>query len=166
VRFGRGLDVEAELERLTSEESAVVVEDRLKLQRVADSILEYLEGRRPRFSYRLDLGALTEFSRSVLDVTRSIPYGSLRSYKWVADMIGHPRAVRPVGQALSHNPLPIVVPCHRVVQSDGALGGYSGGGTDMKRRLIEIETGQTGLLLESDTRESRRHVRFLLDSES
>ena len=166
VRFGRSLDVEAELGRQTAGERAVAVEDALKLQRVADSIAAYLEGRKPRFDYRLDLGGVSDFGRAVLEVVSNIPYGTLRSYKWVADRIGHPRATRPVGQALSRNPLPIIIPCHRVVQSDGTLGGYSGGGPDMKRRLIEIETGQTGLVLEPQSRESRRHIRFLLDSES
>jgi O-6-methylguanine DNA methyltransferase len=97
---------------------------------------------------------------------RSIPYGTLRSYKSIAEEIGAPRATRPVGQALAHNPLPIVIPCHRVVNSDGTLGGYSGGGPDMKRRLIAIETGQTGLALGSDPGEARDGIRFLLDSES
>lgn len=165
VSFGRDLSVERELELHSRGTRAVVVEDRLSLQRIVDSILSYLDGGRPRFDYRLDLDDLSDFGRSVLEEVRSIPFGSLRSYKWVADRIGHPRATRPVGQALSHNPLPIVVPCHRVVNSDGTLGGYSGGGTDMKRRLIEIETGQTGLALDSSDREARKHIRFLLDSE-
>ncbi len=166
VKFGRNFSVERELERQTRGRRAVVVEDRLSLQRVVDSILEYLDGKRPRFDFSLDVDDLTDFGRSVLEVVRDIPFGTLRSYKWVADRIGHPTATRPVGQALSHNPLPIVVPCHRVVNSDGTLGGYSGGGPDMKRRLIEIETGQTGLALDAGSGDVRRHIRFLLDSES
>ncbi len=165
VRFGRDLDVEHELRRQTDGLHVVVVEDPLALQMVADSILDYLEGGRPSFDHRLDLAGLGEFGGSVLDVVSKIPYGTLRSYKWVASKIGHPRATRPVGQALSRNPLPIVIPCHRVVNSDGTLGGYSGGGTDVKRRLIEIETGQTGLALDSGDERSRRRIRFMLDSE-
>jgi methylated-DNA-[protein]-cysteine S-methyltransferase len=114
----------------------------------------------------LDLTELTPFSRSVLEAVRGIPYGKLRTYKWVAAAIGRPRATRPVGQALSRNPLPIIIPCHRVVQSDGAIGGYSGGGPDMKRRLIGIETGQIGLALGASEHEARRRIRFLLESEA
>lgn len=166
VRFARGLDVERELRRQTEGRRVVVVEDPLGLQMVTDSILDYLNGGRPSFDHRLDLGHVSDFGRSVLEVVSAIPYGTLRSYKWVADRIGHPRATRPVGQALSRNPVPIVVPCHRVVNSDGTLGGYSGGGTDMKRRLIEIETGQTGLALDARDERSRRRIRFMLDAES
>lgn len=165
VRFAPDLDVERELQRQTRGRSVVAVEDRLSLRRVVDAIREYLGGGRPRFDYRLDLDGLSEFGRSVLEVVRDIPYGALRSYKWVAREIGHPRATRPVGQALARNPLPIVIPCHRVVNSDGTLGGYSGGGTDMKRRLIAIETGQMGLRLSAGEDEARRRIRFLLDSE-
>jgi len=166
VRFGRRLDVERELSRLTKGRRAVAVEDRLTLRRVADAIRDYLSGKRPAFDYRLDLGHLTEFSRDVLDVVRDIPYGALRSYKWVATEVGRPKATRPVGQVLARNPLPIVIPCHRVVNNDGTLGGYSGGGTDMKRRLIAIETGQMGLALERGGEEARRRIRFLLESEA
>jgi O-6-methylguanine DNA methyltransferase len=144
----------------------VAVEDRITLRRVADSIRDYLAGRPHDFDYALDLEDLSDFSRRVLEVVRRIPYGTLRSYKSIAEEIGAPRATRPVGQALAHNPLPIVIPCHRVVNSDGTLGGYSGGGPDMKRRLIAIETGQTGLALGGDPGEARDRIRFLLDSES
>jgi O-6-methylguanine DNA methyltransferase len=133
---------------------------------VVDSIRDYLAGRRPDFDCRLDTEGLSEFGRSVLEATRRIPYGTLRSYKSIAREIGSPRATRPVGQALARNPLPIVIPCHRVVNSDGTLGGYSGGGPDMKRRLIAIETGQIGLALGDGPRETRERIRFLLDSEA
>jgi methylated-DNA-[protein]-cysteine S-methyltransferase len=166
VRFAQDLDVERELQHLTRGRSVVAVEDRLSLRRVVDAIRDYLAGRKPRFDYRLDLDGVSDFGRRVLDVVREIPYGGLRSYKWVAREIGHSRATRPVGQALARNPLPIVIPCHRVVNSDGSLGGYSGGGTDMKRRLIAIETGQIGLPLRDGDDDTRRRIRFLLDSES
>ena len=68
--------------------------------------------------------------------------------------------------AVGSNPVSLVVPCHRVVNSDGTLGGYSGGGPDMKRRLIAIETGQIGLALGDGPRETRERIRFLLDSEA
>jgi methylated-DNA-[protein]-cysteine S-methyltransferase len=165
VRFARGLDVERELRRQTEGRRVVVVEDPLSLRMVTDSVLAYLNGSRRRFDQRLDLSELGDFGRDVLDVVSHIPYGTLRSYKWVAEKIGRPRATRPVGQALARNPVPIVVPCHRVVNSDGTIGGYSGGGPDMKRRLIEIETGQTGLPLDQGDPTGRKRIRFILDAE-
>ncbi|MCK4262862.1 MAG: MGMT family protein, partial [Dehalococcoidia bacterium] len=79
------------------------------------------------------------FQRSVWDVCQSIPYGETRSYAWVAGKLGLPRAARAVGQALARNPVPIIVPCHRVIGSDGELVGF-GGGMDLKRLLLRIES--------------------------
>jgi len=166
VRFAKDLDVERALAAETRGRRVVAVEDRLTLRRVVDSIRDYLAGRRSGFDCALDLEDLTDFGGRVLEVVRAIPYGKLRSYKWVAREIGSPRATRPVGQALARNPLPIIIPCHRVVNADGTLGGYSGGGPDMKRRLIEIETGQIGLALGDAPHEARERIRFLLDSEA
>jgi len=165
VTFRKNLDPEGALLRLTKGGRIMAVEDRLSLRRVADDIRRYLGGERVDFDYRLDLRGVTEFNRAVLHLARTIPYGGLRSYKWVAGAVGSPRATRPVGQALAHNPLPVVIPCHRVVNSDGSLGGYSGGGTDMKRRLIGIEAGQMGFPLGESEGEVRERVRFLLETE-
>jgi methylated-DNA-[protein]-cysteine S-methyltransferase len=165
VRFGPDLDIEVTLAYETRGERIMAVEDRIRLRLVVDSIRRYLSGSKEPLAHRLDLSGSTGFNRRVLEVVSGIPYGALRSYKWVAQQIGAPRATRPVGQALSHNPVPIVVPCHRVVNSDGTIGGYSGGGPDMKRRLIEIETGQVGLALRAGERSEREHIRFLLESE-
>ncbi len=165
VSFGKNLDPRRALSRETRGERVVAVEDRIRLRRVVDSIRDYLAGSSEPLNHRLDLSGTTDFNRRVLEVVREIPYGVLRSYKWVATEIGAPRATRPVGQALSRNPLSIVIPCHRVVNSDGTLGGYSGGGPDMKRRLIEIETGQVDLALKGGGQTERERIRFLLESE-
>ncbi|MBN2566006.1 MAG: methylated-DNA--[protein]-cysteine S-methyltransferase [Candidatus Eisenbacteria bacterium] len=165
VSFGKALDVKSELAREIRGERVIAVEDRIRLRRVVDSIRDYLQGCVSRIDCNLDLSGTTDFNRSVLECVRGIPYGALRSYKWVARAVGHPRATRPVGQALSRNPLPIVIPCHRVVNSDGSLGGYSGGGPDMKRRLIAVETGQVGLALRNGDRAERDTIRFLLEAE-
>jgi epoxyqueuosine reductase len=165
VSFGKGLDVGRVLAREMRGEHVLAVEDRIRLRKVVDEIRDYLQGRLLSFDCAVDLSGTTEFNRSVLECVRGIPYGTLRSYKWVAREIGRPRATRPVGQALSRNPLPIVVPCHRVVNSDGSLGGYSGGGPDMKRRLIAVETGQVGLALREGERAERETIRFLLEAE-
>jgi len=86
-----------------------------------------------------DLGGLTGFERSVLVKTMEIPYGEVRPYAWVAREIGRPRAVRAVGSALAENPIPFVIPCHRVVRTDGHIGEYGAGGPEAKRAVLATE---------------------------
>ncbi len=87
----------------------------------------------------IDLGALTEFERAVLRKTMEIPWGEVRPYAWVAREIGRPRAVRAVGSALAGNPVPFVIPCHRVVRTDGRIGEYGAGGPMAKRAVLAVE---------------------------
>ena len=101
-------------------------------------IVEFLAGKRERFELALDLRA-TPFQRAVYAVVASIGYGECLSYAEVAARIGRPSAVRAVAQALRWNPLPIVVPCHRVIGASGALTGYAGDRIDLKRRLLALE---------------------------
>ena len=105
---------------------------------VQDELDGYLSGRSRciRIPYRLTTG--TEFERRVWEVTATIPYGEVRTYGWLADQVGRPRGARAVGQALGKNPLPLVIPCHRVVAAGGRLGGFTGG-LDLKRRLLLLE---------------------------
>ena len=105
---------------------------------LAHRLQTYFDGRRVTFPDELDLSGATPFQREVWEITRLIPYGETRSYTWVAEQMGKPGAVRAVGQALGRNPLPIIIPCHRVIASDGKLGGY-GGGVEMKRHLLRLE---------------------------
>jgi len=105
--------------------------------RLVGQIEDALAGRSPRL--RFDLGGLSAFEREVLRKTLEIPRGEVRPYAWVAREIGRPRAVRAVGTALGHNPIPVLIPCHRVVRSDGALGEYSMGGTELKREMLSHE---------------------------
>jgi methylated-DNA-[protein]-cysteine S-methyltransferase len=101
---------------------------------------EYLRGRRTSFSVPVDLRHVTPFQRRVLEAARAVPRGSVATYGELGRRIGRPGAARAVGQALGSNPVPIVVPCHRVLASDGSLGGYSGrGGLRTKRRLLALE---------------------------
>jgi O-6-methylguanine DNA methyltransferase len=100
-------------------------------------VLEHLEGRR-RFT-AIDLSWLPPFQRRVLEKTAEIPRGEVRPYGWVAREIGAPGATRAVGTALGHNPIPFIIPCHRVVRSDGTLGEYSGGGPAVKERVLTAE---------------------------
>jgi methylated-DNA-[protein]-cysteine S-methyltransferase len=84
-------------------------------------------------------GELTIFQWKVLKAAMQIPFGETRSYKWVAQKIGRPKAVRAVGQALRRNPYPILIPCHRVIREDGSLAGYAGGSSKRKAELLRLE---------------------------
>ena len=95
--------------------------------------------RKPTFEVGLRSVNLTNFQWQVLKATVKIPFGETRSYKWVAQKIGNPKAVRAVGQALRRNPYPVIIPCHRVIKEDGSLGGYAGGSSDKKKELLEKE---------------------------
>ncbi len=109
---------------------------------LASCLRSYFRGGLVAFPDQLDLTLATPFEREVWVAARLIPYGETRSYRWIAGQIGRPRAARAVGQALSRNPLPIIVPCHRVITSEGGLGGF-GGGLEMKRRLLALESVAT-----------------------
>ena len=88
---------------------------------------------------RFDLRSVTEFERAVLLKARDIPRGQVRTYGWIARQIGRPAAVRAVGSALRKNPVPVLIPCHRVVRGDGHIGEYALGGTDNKRAILAAE---------------------------
>ena len=102
----------------------------------------YFRGGKIAFPDELDLPGATPFQRKVWEITRLIPYGETRSYTWVAEQVNKPRAARAVGQALAGNPLPIIIPCHRVVTIDDKLGGFSGG-VEIKKRLLNLESSAT-----------------------
>jgi methylated-DNA-[protein]-cysteine S-methyltransferase len=98
----------------------------------------YFKGLNSKFAQKIRFLSGTEFEIKVWHALHEIPYGETRTYKWTAEKIGKPAAVRAVGQALSKNPIPIVIPCHRVIESDGSIGGYSSG-VNIKKRLLEME---------------------------
>jgi methylated-DNA-[protein]-cysteine S-methyltransferase len=109
-----------------------------QLKSVIDLFRAYYSGKPVDFYEKLDFSGATPFQRSVWEATRQIPYGETRSYRWVAEMTGRAKAARAVGQALGKNPLLVVVPCHRVVESNGGMGGF-GGGIEVKKQLLEME---------------------------
>jgi len=102
-----------------------------------DELDAYFSGQLREFKCDLDLKG-TSFQKRVWEALREIPYGQTRSYGEIAKTIGNPKAVRAVGRANGTNPVPIIVPCHRVIQADGSLGGF-GGGLDLKKSLLELE---------------------------
>lgn len=105
---------------------------------IRKELREYFEQGRDEFTQEIGFTKGTEFDRKVWLILTEIPYGETRTYKWLAEKVGKPAASRAVGQSLSRNSLPIILPCHRIIESDGSIGGYSPG-ADIKRRLLEIE---------------------------
>ena len=114
----------------------------LRVSRLVDDarrqLDEYFDGKRQRFELRTDLRALAEFNRVVLAELERVPYGSTATYGQLAARVDHPRAARAVGTVMNRNPIPIVLPCHRVIGSNGKLVGY-GGGLERKERLLRLE---------------------------
>lgn len=108
------------------------------LRQAREELAEYLAGRRTFFTLPLDLASLSPFDRAALDAAAAIPYGQTQSYAWIAERLGHPGAARAVGAAMAANPVPLLLPCHRVVRSDGGLGGYIFG-LPVKAALLELE---------------------------
>lgn len=123
---------------------------------LADAIARRLAGDR-RVRIDLDLRGTTDFERDVWAKTLEIPRGEVRPYGWIAAEIGRPKAVRAVGTALGHNPVPLIVPCHRVVRTDGTIGQYSLGGPENKRTILRAE----GLDPEAMEREAAVGIRYV-----
>jgi methylated-DNA-[protein]-cysteine S-methyltransferase len=120
------------------------VEDRAATEGLRAELIEYIEGRRARLAWPLDPRRMrSDFQRRVLEATAALPYGAVTSYAGIAARIGAPSAVRPVAQALRWNPLPIVIPCHRVIGGSGALTGYAGRRVELKQRLLAVEGVKT-----------------------
>ncbi|WP_156253414.1 methylated-DNA--[protein]-cysteine S-methyltransferase [Pseudactinotalea terrae] len=126
------------LGELASRVSPRVLEDRPRLDPVARELGEYFEGRRRSFDVPVDLSLAAGFRREVVELLPRIAYGSTASYRQVAEMIGNPGATRAVGTACARNPVPLVLPCHRVVRADGATGAYRGG-PEAKIALLALE---------------------------
>lgn len=105
---------------------------------IMDALTGYFAGKPTHFKTPVDLSTGTPFQQRVWRKLIEIPYGEVRTYKWVAKEIGLPKGVRAVGQACGSNPVPIIVPCHRVIRADGSLGGYSSG-VALKKELLKLE---------------------------
>ncbi len=138
VAFLHAYDEDAVLGELADRLSPRVLEAPARLDDVRHQLDDYFAGRRRRFELRTDRVLIRGFARAVLGRTARIPYGSYLTYGEVAAEAGSPRAHRAAGNALAHNPIPIVIPCHRVLRSGGAIGNY-GGGPEMKAELLRLE---------------------------
>jgi methylated-DNA-[protein]-cysteine S-methyltransferase len=131
-------DDDAALQRLAERVSPRVLHAPPRLEEVRRELDEYFEGRRRRFDFPVDWILMGPFQRRVLKATYRIPFGRVATYREVAAKAGAPKGSRAAGNALGANPIPIVVPCHRVVRTGGGLGGYTGG-LYRKEFLLELE---------------------------
>lgn len=123
-------------------ENPTIKEDMAFCGEALHQLDEYFNGRRKEFDLPLSIEG-TDFRKKVWNALLKIPYGEVRSYADVAEMIGNPKAVRAVGQANRANQLPIIIPCHRVIEKRGSLGGYAGSNTPIKEILLKIEGYKT-----------------------
>ena len=135
-------ELEVLLDRLAGRLSPRVVEAPARVDPVRRELDEYFAGTRTQFDVPLDWSLTEGFTRRVLKATARIPYGDASTYREMAGRAGSERAARAAGNALGANPIPIIVPCHRVLRTGGALGGY-GGGVKRKRFLLELEDAET-----------------------
>lgn len=129
------------LAELADQISPRVLHAPARLDRAAREVEQYLDGTRRSFDLPLDLALARGFRRTVLHQLQAVEYGTSTSYAALAEAAGSPRAVRAVGTACARNPLPLLIPCHRVLRSDGSLGGYRGG-PEVKALLLQLEREQ------------------------
>ncbi len=140
VALDFGLSEQEFVARVSQRTKATLIRSNDATAEALKQVQDYLEGRRTKFDLPLDMSTMSEFQRRVLNIALKIPRGKYLTYGDVAKAIGKPQASRAVGQALGHNPVPIVIPCHRVLGSDGSLHGYSGGGgIQTKAWLLRLE---------------------------
>lgn len=137
-------DAERELEALARWFGARVLRSPKPVEPVRRELDDYFDGRRRDFDVAVDVTPLPAFQRIVLEELARVPYGETATYGGLAVRVGNPRAARAVGGALNRNPIPIVLPCHRVVGASGQLVGYAGG-LERKRALLDLERGDLRL---------------------
>ena len=137
-RISYDADPEAQAERLARTYGVRVLRAPRAVDDVKRELAEYFEGKRVEFDLPLDLAGAAEFTRDVLGQLARVPFGEVTTYGHLAARVGRPRAARAVGTVMNRNPIPIVLPCHRVVGSSGSLVGYAGG-LDRKEQLLRLE---------------------------
>lgn len=137
IDFGRGMTID-QFAKLLTERGYDPVFDQQAIQPVVSELTDYFQGHRKTFDLPIDYSRLTPFARAVLQATAAIPTGGVATYSDIAKQIGKPGASRAVGNALGHNPIPIILPCHRVVPANRSIGNYTGG-VDIKVTLLSLE---------------------------
>jgi methylated-DNA-[protein]-cysteine S-methyltransferase len=137
ISYLENSDINEALRRVESR-GILASEQQTFVQPVIDQLTEYFAHERTQFFLPIDLFGVSPFTRSVLEVTNHVPCGKVVTYGQIAEGIGQPKASRAVGNALGRNPVPIVVPCHRVIKSDGGMGWYTGG-PHLKQHLLDLE---------------------------
>jgi len=129
-----------ELRKRIEQEFPESREEKTLLEGPQRELVEYFEGSRSRFEMPLDLSKATPFQKKAYQAMLTIPFGEVRTYRWLAEKVGNPKALRAVGSANARNHWPVVIPCHRIVGSDGHLTGFSApGGLDLKEELLRME---------------------------
>ena len=138
-----------ECERRMGPHLSGIADDPRRFRDLQVRLVSYFQGQDQRFDdVELDVEYTSEFHRRALQACRRIPYSETRTYRWLAEQAGEPIAFRAAGQVMARNPAPIIVPCHRVVGSDGSLRGFGSGDTrlDLKRQLLDLEARGRRLL--------------------
>jgi len=123
---------------LEKDKDITLIEDDKKFSNLKNNLKAYFSGKKVQFKEEFDLKGGTDFQKKVWTAMQKIPFGETRSYNWLAKQVGGRNKARAVGAACGANPLPILIPCHRVIREDGGLGGY-GGGLSLKKKLLKIE---------------------------
>ena len=140
IAIAFNVSVEVFLRQLATVHQHILPAGGKEILNTRNQFREYLGGSRRQFSLPLDITHLTVFQRVVLEAVVQVPYGETCSYAQIASRMGCPQSARAVGRAIARNPLPIIIPCHRIINSNGSLGGYScPGGLHTKRSLLDLE---------------------------
>jgi methylated-DNA-[protein]-cysteine S-methyltransferase len=129
-----------DLDRFLRRLARPVIEDQERVSPYAKQVFEYLNAQRRNFTFPIDWSVLRPFQRTALEAVCAVPYGETSTYAEIAAQIGHPNSYRAVGRASATNPMPLVIPCHRLIGADGKLHGYGGGdGLPTKEWLLQLE---------------------------